>query len=156
METKVFTQYGYPVIIGSLAGVIGMIVAVISNNTIPGEGIIPIVVVIISLIAVILISYKMTICVDDQYVWFRMGIGLIGKSFELADISDCRVVRIHSSGVRKIRHGNMYSISGFKAVELKFHGTNKIIRLGTNRPEELSETINNAIAGIKSKKAVYY
>ena len=156
METKVFTQYGYPVIIGSFVGVIAMIVAILFNNTVPKEGIIPIAVVIVSLVITILMSYKMTICVDDQYLWFRMGVGFFGKTFELADIEDCQIVKIHSSGIRKIRHGNMYSISGFKAVEIRFKGTNKIIRLGTNRPEELCDAINNAISKHKTKKEVFY
>ena len=156
METKVFTQYGYPVIIGSFIGIIVMVISIIFDSSVPKEGIISIAVVIVSLAIAILMAYKMTICVDDQYVWFRMGIGIVGKSFELDDISECKVVKIHSSGIRKFRKGNMYSISGFKAVELKFQSTNKIIRLGTNRPEELCETINDAVSKRKNKNKSYY
>lgn len=156
MEIKTFTQYGYPVIIGSFVAIIGMIVAIILDNGIPQEGTISIAIVIVSLAFAILMTYKMTICVDDQYVWFRMGIGFVGKSYELSDISECRIVKIHSSGVRKIRNGNLYSISGFKGIELKFYSTHKVVRLGTNQPEELCEAINNAISKPKRKKEFYY
>ena len=156
MESKVFTQYGYPIIVVSLAAIVGMVIAFVLNNGIPKEGLIPIAVVTVSLIIAILMTYKMTICVDDRYVWFRMGIGLVGKTYELSDISECRTVRIYSSGIRKIRNGNLYSIHGFKGIELKFHSTNRVVRLGTNRPDELCGAINNAISKSKRKTGVYY
>ena len=80
MESKVFTQYGYPIIIVSLAAIVGMVIAFVLNNGIPKEGLIPIAVVTLSLIIAILMTYKMTICVDDRYVWFRIGIGFVGKN----------------------------------------------------------------------------
>jgi hypothetical protein len=156
METKVFTQYGYPVIIGSAVALIGMVIALVMEDTLPSEGFVSVIVVIGTLAFAILMSFKMTICVDDQYVWFRMGIGFVGKTYELSDILECQIVKIHSSGVRRFRNGRLYSISGFRAVELKFHSTHKVVRLGTNRPEELCEAINNAISKPKRKKEFYY
>ena len=40
----------------------------------------------------LLIFYKLTIIVDNVNVSFKLGIGLIGKSYKIADISSCKPI----------------------------------------------------------------
>ena len=146
METKSFTQYGISTIVGMITGIIACSVALLTSDNPPLDELIGVSVVIFICIVSALLMYKMTIYVDDTYVYFKMGIGLIGKSYEISGISECVPSKIQSSGIGKIKNGWSYRIGGFKAVELRFVDSNKIVRLGTKNPEEVCKAINEAIS----------
>lgn len=158
METKSFTQYAISMIVGVVTAIVICLVTLLTKDAPPTEEIIGISVVVLICVISGLLMYKMTIFVDDSYVYFRMGIGLIGKSYEIKEIEECipaklkysGIGKLNSSGIEKIKNGWSYRISGYKAVDLRFVESNKIVRLGTKNPEEVCKAINDAI----SKKTV--
>ena len=50
-------------------------------------------------------------------------------------------------GIRMLSNGWLYNVSGLKAVELQFNNRKSIIRIGTNKPDEISQLIQSLIAG---------
>lgn len=93
----------------------------------------------------ILIFYKMTIQINDTHVIFRMGIGLITREYELSQIKSCRPVRnspFYGVGIRKIPGGWLFNVTGMEAVEISFKNKKQIVRIGTNKSEEISAIIS--------------
>jgi hypothetical protein len=73
-----------------------------------------------------------------------MGIGLINKKYPISDIKSVKIVKnnwMYGWGIRVIPGGWLYNVSGFKAIELRFHSSDKIIRIGTDKPEEVTSEI---------------
>lgn len=100
--------------------------------------------------ACLLVFYKSTIKVDNTHVSFKLGIGLVGGSYKLSDIKSCRPVSnsaLAGIGIRIIPNGMLYNVSGSKAIELQFHNKTSIVRIGTDKPEEISRHIQSLIAG---------
>ena len=113
-----------------------------------GEAV-PQIAVAIVLAFTLLSFYRITILVDDSSVSFKLGIGLIKKSYRLSDIKSCYPVRnfpLTGFGIRKIPNGWLYNVSGLDAVELSFHNRNSVVRIGTNKPYEVAEVINGLLA----------
>lgn len=89
----------------------------------------------------------LTVEVDDLSVQLRFGIGLIRKSFSLADIASCRAVRNRwwwGWGIRLIPGGWLYNVSGLDAVELAMRN-GKVFRIGTNEPHALKDFIQGKL-----------
>lgn len=81
-------------------------------------------------------------------VKISFGPGLIRKSFLFADIESSSIVDrqwIHGWGIRKIRRGWLFNVSGSLAVELKMNN-DKIYRIGTDDPENLLAMIQRRIS----------
>lgn len=96
----------------------------------------------------LLVFYKLTILIDATHVSFKFGLGLFGKSFKLSDIKSCRPVRnsvIYGIGIHMIPNGWLYNVTGLRAIELRFHNRNSVVRIGTGRPEEISRVIQELI-----------
>jgi hypothetical protein len=96
---------------------------------------------------ILLQFYKMTISVDDEYVRFSMGIGLIRKKYKLSDISSCKPISYMALGwgIRYRPGAILFNVSGNKAIELELKTKFRKVWLGTNAPEELSSFINEKI-----------
>ncbi len=98
----------------------------------------------------LLIFYKLTIIIDDKSVSFKLGIGLVGKTYKITDLRSCRPVTntaLAGVGIRMLPNGWLYNVTGLDAIELQFRNKNSVIRIGTNRPEEISEIIQTLIGG---------
>ena len=98
-------------------------------------------------IIILLLFFRLTISVDDKYVKYSFGIGLIHGKFLIADIESC-VAKSYVSlgwGVRYRPGIIVYNVSGNKAVELIVRSKRNKIWLGTNKPEELAKYINQKI-----------
>lgn len=96
----------------------------------------------------ILLFYKITIYIDERQVYFKMGCGLISKRYNLDEIKSCKTVRnplLYGIGLRKIPGGWLYNVSGLDAIELEFKNSRSIVRIGTNKPEEVASIINRLI-----------
>lgn len=96
----------------------------------------------------LLILYKLTIIVDNTTVSFKLGIGLLGKSYQISEIKSCNSVKnlwIYGVGIRKLPNGWLYNVSGFKAIELRFKNSTRVIRIGTDRPDEIAGVIKELI-----------
>jgi len=92
----------------------------------------------------LLLFYKLTIVIDDKFVTFRLGIGLFWKKYKLTDITDCEMAEwkfLDGVGIRWTSSGWIYSVTGFKGIELNFNNRSSV-RIGTNKSEEISEIIN--------------
>lgn len=91
--------------------------------------------------------HSLTVRVTRESVRLHFGIGLIRKSFAVADISSVQSVRNHwynGWGIRVIRNGWMYNVSGFDAVEIEMQNGKKV-RIGTDEPKRLLAAIQRAI-----------
>lgn len=104
--------------------------------------------VIISLVVSLFLFYKLTIQIDCTSLEFWFGTGLIKKKFSLSDIELCKPVKNsmwYGIGIHLIPNGWLYNVSGPYAVELTFKNKKSKIRIGTDKPEELSSTINSLL-----------
>jgi hypothetical protein len=94
--------------------------------------------------------YKITITVSSTQVSFKMGIGLFGKTYQMSDIRQCIPVSnsfIAGIGIKMLPNGWLYNVSGIKAIELQFKSKYSIVRIGTNKPEEISGYIQSIVTG---------
>ncbi len=91
------------------------------------------------LLIVLLLFYNLTITVDDHFVRFSFGIGIIRGKFALSEIEICRPKTYIALGWGiRLRPGVIiYNVSGNKAIELKIKGKKRYVWIGTNSPEEL-------------------
>lgn len=150
MEPKIFVQKAYFSIVCLAIVCIFIVATALVNQDIDT---IPMFIVTVIIILSITMMYKMTICVDNEYVWFSMGIGLVRSSFEISSISSCTIVKNYHSGFGMTFYKRVYSVGGTKAVELRFKDSKKIVWLGTNTPEDVCRVINESMEKLnKSKK----
>lgn len=148
METKKYTQFGTLSVIALGSALILCIVIMILTgfNGFAPLGIISF--VLITLLICLLIFYKLTIIIDNTYLRFSLGIGLISKKYLISDIESCKSVSnniLYGVGIRKIPKGWLYNVTGLKAVEIRFKNSKSIVRIGTDRPDEISEAISKMI-----------
>jgi hypothetical protein len=101
----------------------------------------------LGILAVILVLMgTLTVDVDRERVQTAFGIGLIRKTVPLADIAAFQPVRnpwIAGWGIRLIRGGQLWNVSGLDAVELALRD-GRFFRIGTDEPEALARAIQHA------------
>lgn len=159
METKKYTQFGtFSVIVIGFAITLCIVIMVIAGlNDITPIGIMGI--VILTLVFFLLSFYKLTITIDNTYIRFSLGIGLIAKKYLISDIQSCKSVSnnpMYGVGIRKISKGWLYNVSGLKAIEIKFKNSKTIVRIGTDRPEEIADIISKMISSDQSRSGFEY
>jgi hypothetical protein len=91
---------------------------------------------------------KITITITKTTLSFSMGVGLIKKTYPMSDIQSCTPIKnniINGWGIRRILGGWLYNVSGFQAIELRFKNENKIIRIGTDKPNEVVAEVKKFI-----------
>ena len=148
MTSKKYTQLGtfsVAVMLPILIFLIIMLIVIGFNDAVPA---IILIFCIITIIICLLIFYKLTINIDDTHVAFRLGAGLVKKKYALKDIAECRPVKnnlLYGIGIRLTSDGWLYNVSGLYAIELTFKNKKSKVRIGTDKPEELSETINKLL-----------
>jgi hypothetical protein len=136
------TQVGYLIIITILSTIIliGVILALAGFNWIA--------LAVLVLMAVTLVLFSsLTVIISDDILEVRFGPGLVRRRFNLADIESTRIVKnpwYYGWGLRGTRHGPLYNVSGFQAVEIKLRNGMQV-RIGTDMPRELNETIEQNI-----------
>jgi len=109
--------------------------------------------VITVILAVILgivyaLFHSLTVRVSGSEIALSFGVGLIRKQFPIADISSASMVKnrwYNGFGIRKIRGGWLYNVSGFDAIEIQLKNERKY-RIGTNQPKELLSAVESALA----------
>jgi hypothetical protein len=98
---------------------------------------------ILLLLVIIILMGALTVEVDDVTIRLRFGVGLVRKTFSLADVASCKPVRNKwwwGWGIKCIPGGWLYNVSGLDAVELKLKN-GKIFRIGTDEPQALNDFI---------------
>jgi len=148
METKKYTQFGtFSIIVIGFAIILCIVLMIIAGlNEIAPIGFMG--VCILTLVFFLLSFYKLTITIDNTYIRFSLGIGLIARKYLISDIQSCKSVSnnpMSGVGIRIISKGWMYNVSGLKAIEIRFKNSRSIIRIGTNRPDEIAEVISKMI-----------
>ena len=91
--------------------------------------------------------HSLTVRVTRSDIALSFGVGLIRKQFPIGDISRARIVQnrwYNGFGIRKIRGGWLYNVSGFDAIEIQLKNERKY-RIGTNQPKELLAAVESAI-----------
>jgi hypothetical protein len=148
MTSKTYTQFGTFSVVLMLPILIFLVIMLILtgfNDPVPS---IILIFVIAILIICLLIFYKLTIDIDDTHVAFMLGTGLVKKKYALKDIEACRPVKnsfIYGIGIRLTSDGWLYNVSGLYAIELTFTNKKSKVRIGTDKPEEVAETINKLL-----------
>lgn len=149
MEKYKFTQFGTAIFSVFLSLIIIFTVIAFITGT-DNPAFIAFMIVSVVLFICLLVFYNLTIYIDRQTLSFRMGIGLIKKKYRLSDIASCKPVKnnpFYGIGVRLIPNGRLYNVSGLYAIELRFKHTGRVVRIGTNRPEEISRIVEEMIGG---------
>ena len=148
METKKFTQFGtFTVIIMSVLLIVFAILLINHGFSAESETYLYAILVFTSLTC-LLLFYKLTIIVDNEAISFKLGIGLLGKSYEISEIKSCRPVKnlwIYGVGIHKLPNGWLYNVSGLKAIELRFKDSTRVVRIGTDNPDEIAGVITDLI-----------
>jgi len=113
--------------------------------------------IILTFVVCLLTFYKLTIIIDDTHLTFSMGVGLVRKSYPLSDIATCKPVTnsvLSGVGIHLTSSGWLYNVSGKHAIEVSFKSSGKKIRIGTDKPDEISNVVNKQING--SMAGSYY
>ena len=148
METKHFTQYGKLMFYIFIPVIIISLLKFYIHYQLGYTDFTPVILLTFILSAVLMLVYRLTITISEQYVSFKMGIGLINKKYPISDIKSVEIVKnswIYGWGIRVIPRGWLFNVSGFKAIELRFHSSDKVIRIGTDKPEEVEKEIKSRI-----------
>lgn len=143
-------QIGWVILIALLCSIILVATILLSvSDLVRGEPfVLQINYAVIAILAACLFLFgTLTVTVDDEAVKIRFGIGLIRKTVPLAGIDSCKVVRNkwwYGWGIRFIRGGVLYNVSGLDAVEILLKNGRKC-RIGTDEPGKLEEFINGKL-----------
>jgi hypothetical protein len=106
-----------------------------------------------------LIFYKLTITIDSSFVSFRMGLGLVSRRYLISDIKSCKSVKnsmLTGVGIRMLPNGWLYNVSGLYSIELTFRNRKSIVRIGTDKPDEIASEINKMISADRTGSSSDY
>ena len=112
-----------------------------------GLGVVTVMLAVINGI-VFALFHSLTVRVSRSVIALSFGVGLIRKQFPIGDISSASIVQnrwYNGFGIRKIRGGWLYNVSGFDAIEIQLKNERKY-RIGTNQPKELLAAVESALA----------
>ena len=148
METKTYKQYGIFSVILLLPLMLIFIGVLIKSGFSTDPITVVVLFVIVTFLICLLIFYQLTIKISNDSISFRLGIGLVGKTYKFSDIKSCKAVTnfaLNGIGIRMLSNGWLYNVTGLKAVELQFKNRKSVVRIGTDKPEEISNFINSKI-----------
>lgn len=138
------TQFGTLTIIILL--VVGILLSPIILSLITeGRGLLILSMVVLYLLT-LTFFYAFTVEISERRVKWWFGIGAIRKSCLLKEVQSTKEVKnpwYYLWGIKSIPGGWLYAIAPGSAVELVFKD-GKVVRLGTNRPEELRKAIEDS------------
>lgn len=139
------THIGYVILFSILGG--GMVAILPALFLIEGPSSSHLVWVSVApLLAAAVLFGSLTVRVTDETLSWFFGPGLLRQTLPLASID--RVEAVQTSvmdgwGVRKIREGWLYTVSGFDAVEVETTDGDWV-RIGTDEPERLADVLASA------------
>ena len=97
---------------------------------------------------VFVLFHSLTVRISPSDIAISFGVGLIRKRFSIGDIRSVRIARnrwYNGWGIRKIRGGWLYNVSGFDAIEIQLKNERKY-RIGTDQPKKLFAAVESALA----------
>ena len=94
-------------------------------------------------VVILLLTFRLTITIDQNWVRFSMGIGLIQGKYAIKNIVECRSVDYLPLGWGiRFRPGRIiFNVSGYKAIELTIRGKSMKVLIGTDDPDTLVKII---------------
>lgn len=95
-------------------------------------------------LVVYILFYGLTIKIDDESITMSYGLGLIRKKIRCSRILTVRTITnpaLYGWGVRFLPNGMLYNVTGSEGVELTFHDSPRIVRIGTEDPARLKQEI---------------
>ena len=150
-QEKSYTHLGIPIIGFLLLSVIISLVFLVRMESI-NEFFYILLLMMVACLFGMLCFYNITITINNSYLSFKLGIGLIKKSYKIADIKSCEpysgISRKIGIGTKISFSGNVlkyYIVTGFEAIEIRFHNKKTIVRIGTPLSEEISQQIQSLI-----------
>lgn len=95
-------------------------------------------------LVVLLLFYKMTIVISNDKLTFFLGIGLIRRSYNIADIEQYHCIKISAFdvGIKVLKNGWRYTVGGNKALELRFRDRDTIVQIGTKDCENICKILD--------------
>ena len=93
--------------------------------------------------AIVLLFGTLTSRVDGEQIEARFGVGLIRRRLPLTAVQSYGPARSHwlvGYGIRRIRRGWLWNVSGVDSVELRLK-RGRVFRIGTDEPERFCEAI---------------
>lgn len=149
MKSYEHTQPGtlMRVILGVFAVGMGTVGIIILASSKEPEASIGLLVAPVILTILMVLFHSLTVRVSRKTLNLSFGVGLIRKSFQIGDINEASAVSNHwhnGWGIKKIRGGWLYNVSGFDAVEIKLKNGRRN-RIGTDEPKKLLAAINSAM-----------
>lgn len=150
---KIFVQNGFVLVAIVVAAIVTCItVMLLIEPSSQSDKIVAIAIMLVVSLFVVLTSYKMVIVIDQETLFFSMGIGLIRKTIYLSDISECAVVRRKKTGISVAAHARIYNVGFGGMIKISMKNTKMNYFLGSNCPYEIKETIDNAIKALGEKR----
>jgi hypothetical protein len=130
------TQFGWVIIVGALFAEALVLFQGVNKSILS---------VTIIMVALIILFGTLTLKVDDEYVKFSFGIGLIHGKYKISDLEICWPMSYIPLGWGiRFRPGViLFNVTGNKAIKLRVKGKNREIWIGTNYPEEFAAFINS-------------
>jgi hypothetical protein len=104
--------------------------------------------VVLTLLLCLLLFYKLTIVIDSSHVSFRLGLGMVSRKYLISDIKSCKPVKnsmLAGVGIRMLPDGWLYNVSGLHSIELTFKNRKSVVRIGTDKPDEIASEINKLL-----------
>ncbi len=133
------------ILIGVLAVSVGApAMAVLAEGGV--EGAIPLAAIVMMAAFLLALFHSLTVRVSRNEIALSFGIGLVRKHFLTKDIQTVATVRnrwYNGWGIRKIRRGWLFNVTGWDAVEIQLVNGRRY-RIGTDEPEELLAAIESA------------
>jgi hypothetical protein len=99
--------------------------------------------VLVILLACALHFWALTVEVTSTVIHLSFGVGFVRKNFPVSKVRRAAVVRnrwYYGLGIRRLRDGWLYNVSGLDAVEIEMQD-GQTNRIGTDRPQELAAAI---------------
>ena len=97
------------------------------------------------LLAVGVLFGSLSISIEHNALRWHFGLGFLKQEVPLSEITEVHEIRTRwydGSGVRVIREGTLYNVSGLSAVQVILRNNRKVC-LGTDEPAKLARAIRN-------------
>lgn len=141
------TQFGIAMVVALGTGIAGLVY--LNETEARGTALL---IAEVLLLACLGLFHSLTVEVDDDALALRFGIGVIRRRFPIAAIASVRVVRnpwYCGWGIRRIRGGWLFNVTGFDAVEIRL-ADGRRYRIGTDEPDRLREEILRRLSARQS------
>ena len=139
---------GRVLIAGLLVAIAGFAILRLAKGDPPQDAIVGFVAPAAVLSIILALFHSLTVCVSSNEIALAFGIGLIRKSFPVVEIESAAIVRnrwYHGWGIRMLRSGWLYNVSGYDAIEIQLKNGRRY-RIGTDQPQELLAAVESVTA----------